>query len=94
VKEYIEENNSRFVLHFTPTHSSWLNLIERWFAEITSKRIRRESWNNVEELITAIKEFIDTWNKNGKPFVWHKTADIILSSSNYSASLIKSGNLP
>jgi transposase len=80
VKEYVEKNNSRFVLHFTPTHSSWLNLVERWFGEITNKRIRRESWNNVKELINAIKEFIDNWNENGKPFVWHKTADNILSS--------------
>jgi transposase len=79
VKEYLEKHKRRFVIHFTPTHSSWLNLVERWFAEITNKRIRRESWDNVKDLIRAIKEFIDNWNENGKPFVWHKSANDILA---------------
>ncbi|GHV21611.1 IS630 family transposase [Spirochaetia bacterium] len=80
VKEYLEKHKDRFVTHFIPTHSSWLNLVERWFAEITNKRIRRESWSSVAELIDAIKIFIKDWNKTGKPFIWKKTADNILTS--------------
>jgi transposase len=78
VKEYIESMDGRFVLHFIPTHSSWLNLVERWFAEITNKRIRRESWNSVEELITAIRSYIKTWNKSKRFFSWIKTPEVIL----------------
>jgi transposase len=80
VKEYIEGVPGRFELHFIPTHSSWLNLVERWFAEITNKRIRRESWNSVKELVKAIKEYIKSWNKESKPFTWTKSADVIIGS--------------
>ena len=80
VKEFIEKRNGRFVFHFTPTHASWLNLVERWFAELTNKRIRRESWKSVQELVTAIKLFIDDWNKLGKPFMWTKSPDSIFNS--------------
>jgi transposase len=70
----------RFVLHFTPTSSSWLNLVERWFAELTTKKLRRGSHRSVRELNTDIRAWIDTWNANPRPFVWTKTADEILDS--------------
>ena len=72
------QKHKRFHLHFTPTSSSWLNLIERWFAEITRKRIRRGVFKNVPELVSAIKKFIDINNQNPKPFVWTKKVDDIL----------------
>lgn len=64
----------RFHLHFIPTSSSWLNMVERWFREITTKRIRRGSFHNVEQLEAAILDYIDTHNEDPKPFVW--TADL------------------
>jgi transposase len=70
----------RFVLHFTPTSSSWLNLVERWFAELTSKKLRRGAHRSVRELNTDIRAWIETWNDDPKPFVWTKTADQILES--------------
>jgi transposase len=70
----------RFVLHFTPTSSSWLNLVERWFAELTSKKLRRGAHRSVRQLNTDIRAWIDTWNDNPRPFVWTKTADQILDS--------------
>jgi transposase len=70
------------VEHYIPTHSSWLNLIERWFAEITNKRIRRESWSSLAELEKAITEYIASWNKTGRRFVWTKAADDIQNSIN------------
>ena len=78
VTEYLESKGERFKLHFTPTHSSWLNLVERWFAEITNKRIRRGSWNSVKQLEKAIYSFIRQWNKSSKTFSWTKSADVIL----------------
>jgi transposase len=78
--EYLAAHTERFSLHFIPTHSSWLNMVERWFSEITSKRIRRESWDSVQELVKAIKEFITTWNKSKRKFVWTKSAPQILDS--------------
>src|SRR5205807_5150574 len=65
----------RFQVHFTPTYGSWLNLVERWFAELTNKRIRRRVFRSVRELETAIREYIDVHNEAPKPFVWTKTAD-------------------
>jgi transposase len=70
----------RFVLHFTPTSSSWLNLVERWFAELTTKLLRRGAHRSVRELNTDIRAWIDTWNDDPRPFVWTKTADEILDS--------------
>jgi transposase len=70
----------RFQLHFTPTDSSWLNLVERWFAELTSKWLRRGTHRSVAELEQAIQAWIDTWNQNPRPFVWTKTADQILDT--------------
>jgi transposase len=70
----------RFTLHFTPTYSSWLNLVERWFAELTNKWLRRGTHRSVKELAASIRTWINNWNDNPQPFVWHKTADEILDS--------------
>ena len=70
----------RFVLHFTPTSSSWLNLVERWFAELTTKLLRRGAHRSVRDLNTDIRAWIDTWNEQPRPYVWTKTADQILDS--------------
>ncbi len=70
----------RFHVHFTPTYGSWLNLVERWFAEITNKRIRRGVFRSVRELEAAIRDYIDVHNEAPKPFVWTRTADEILAS--------------
>jgi transposase len=78
VQEYFASVPGRFVQHFIPTHSSWMNLVERWFAEITNKRIRRGSFESLPELITAIKDYIRTWNKSGRSFSWTKKPDEIL----------------
>src|ERR1700741_3392495 len=70
----------RYHLHFTPTHASWLNLIERWFGLLTERQIRRGSHASVGQLKTAIQEFLDASNEHPKPFVWTKSADTILAS--------------
>jgi transposase len=70
----------RFTLHFTPTSSSWLNLVERWFAELTTKKLRRGAHRSVRQLNADIRAWIETWNGDPKPYVWTKTADQILES--------------
>jgi len=70
----------RFYFHFIPTHSSWLNLVERWFAELTNKWLRRSAHRSVAELRTAIEQWLATWNENPRPFIWTKSADQILST--------------
>jgi len=70
----------RFALHFTPTSSSWLNLVERWFAELTTKKLRRGAHRTVRELNADIRAWIETWNDDPKPYVWTKTADQSLES--------------
>jgi transposase len=70
----------RFHLHFTPTGASWLNLVERWFAELTEKQIRRGSHHSTRELEQAIHAFLDVTNDEPKPFIWTKAADQILES--------------
>jgi len=70
----------RFHVHFTPTYGSWINLVERWFAELTNKRIRRGVFRSVKDLEAAIREYIDVHNEDPRPFVWTKTADQILAS--------------
>ena len=70
----------RFQVHFTPTYGSWLNLVERWFAELTTKHLRRGVHRSVRGLEAAIREFIAAHNPGAKPFVWTKTADEILAS--------------
>jgi len=70
--------HSRFHVHFTPTGSSWLNMVERFFRDLTEKRLRRGAFRDVEELIMAIGEYIDQHNENPKPFIWTaKAADIL-----------------
>ena len=78
VKAWLKKH-PRFVLHYVPTSCSWLNLIERWFAELTNKRIRRDSFLSVDDLTTAIEEFLSAWNENPKPFVWTATVDSIVA---------------
>jgi transposase len=70
----------RFTLHFTPTYSSWMNLVERWFAELTNKWLRRGTHRSTKELEESIANWITTWNHDPKPFVWHKSADEILDT--------------
>ena len=70
----------RFHVHFTPTYASWLSLVERWFAALTTKQIRRGAFRSVPQLKTAIQAFIDAHHANHTPFVWTKTADQILAS--------------
>lgn len=70
----------RFHLHFTPTGSSWLNLVERWFAELTTEQIRRGAHKTVPALGKDIRAWIATWNEEPRPYVWTKTADHILEA--------------
>ena len=72
------EMHPRFTLHFTPTSASWLNLVERWFRELTEKRVRRGSFESVPELIAAIEEYLAASNADPKPFVWHASVQSIL----------------
>ena len=74
-----EFRHPRFVSHFVPTRSSWLNLVERWFGELTRKRIRRGSFASVADLHQAIEEFLRAWNENPKPFVWTATVASIIA---------------
>jgi transposase len=70
----------RFHVHFTPTSASWLNLVERWFALLTERQLRRGVHRSTKELKAAINGFIEQHNSDPKPFIWHKTADQILDS--------------
>ena len=81
VKQWLSKHK-RFHLHFIPTSSSWLNLIERWFGEITRKRIRRGVFHSVPALIAAIEEYVQLNNQNPQPFVWTKKVDQILEKIN------------
>ena len=69
----------RFHLHFTPTYSSWLNQVERWFGLITQQAIRRGSFKSVKELIAKISHFVQHYNRNSKPFAWTVTANSIFN---------------
>ena len=80
VLEWLDDpKRARFHVHFIPYSSSWLNLVERWFKEITDKRIRRGSFRSVDELIDAIDDWSAHWNDNPQPFVWTKTAEEIIT---------------
>jgi transposase len=70
----------RFHVHFTPTSSSWLNLVERWFAELTNRKLRRSAHRSVTELEADVRAWINAWNADPKPFIWTKTADEILAT--------------
>jgi len=78
VKSWIRRH-PRFHLHFIPTSSSWLNLVERWFREISDKRIRRGVFRSVPELIAAIQEYLDNHNQNPRVFVWTASVDRIMA---------------
>jgi transposase len=83
----------RFVLHFTPTSASWLNLVERWLAELTTKKLQRSTHTSVRVLNEDIQSWIDTWNNNPKPYVWVKTAEEILDSvASYCKRITDSGH--
>jgi hypothetical protein len=73
---WVEINN----VHFTPTSASWLNLVERFFGQISEKWIKRSAHTSVAELEQSIRYYIDTHNADPKPFLWHKSADAILAS--------------
>lgn len=79
VTKWLAHPKRRFHLHFTPTSSSWLNLVERWLKEITDKRIRRGSFRSVDELIAAIDHWSEHWNDDPQPFVWHRTVEEIIA---------------
>ena len=68
----------RFTFHFTPTYGSWMNLVERWFSALTTKKLQRSAHDSVAALVGDITDWVDTWNENPRPFIWHKTADEIL----------------
>lgn len=82
------DNHPRFHLHFVPTSSSWLNLVERWFGELTRRRIRRGSFHSAQELIQAIHDYIQANNENPRPFLWTKKADAILEKVNRCKAVI------
>jgi transposase len=72
------QRHSRFVPHFVPTSSSWLNLVERWFGELTGKRIRRGVFVSVDALVAAIEEYLAAWNTKPRPFIWTATLESII----------------
>lgn len=74
------KRHRRFTLHYTPTYSSWLNQVERWFSELTTKKLRRGTHHSVAELRRDINDWVEHWNANPRPFVWRKTADEILDN--------------
>ena len=78
VRDWLDKH-PRFHLHFTPTSSSWLNLVERWFRELTDKALRRGVFHSVPDLISKIEDYLTAHNDNPKPFVWTATADDILT---------------
>ena len=78
VKKWLDKH-PRFRLHFTPTSSSWLNLVERWFRDLTDKAIRRGVFHSVNDLITAIEDYLKANNDNPKPFIWTATTEQILA---------------
>lgn len=85
-------SHPRFHLHFIPTSSSWLNLVERWFGEITRKRIRRGIFRSVDDLITAIDDYVVHNNKNPRPFVWTKKADDIIQKVERCKAILRTGH--
>ncbi len=82
VREWLAAN-PRFTVHFTPTHASWMNLVEVWFGLVERQAIRRGVFKSVKDLNTKIRAFIDGWNDRAHPFVWTKTADQILAKTNH-----------
>src|SRR5499425_2999609 len=91
VKKWLAER-PRYYVHFTPTGSSWLNQIERWFGEITRKRIRRGSFGSVRELVKAIRDYIRQYNKNPRPFQWVASASRIIRKVNKYKEISETGD--
>lgn len=94
VKAWLKKH-PRFMCHFVPTSSSWLNLVERWFRELTQKAIRRGSFLSVPDLKEAIDEFMHAWNENPKPFIWKATVEEIIKKidrARAKAEQIKAGS--
>jgi transposase len=75
-----DPKQARWHLHFTPTSSSWLNLVERWFSELTQRRLRRGIFSSVTDLVDAIETWVACWNDDPRPFVWHATAAKIINT--------------
>ena len=73
------DKHPRYVMHFTPTSASWLNMVERFFRDIAQNRIKRDSFASVSELVQAIAQYIEHHNKNPKPFIWTARASDILA---------------
>jgi len=88
VKNWLTKHR-RFKLHFTPTSSSWLNRVERWFGKLTDKRIRRGTFFSVEELEAAIDEYLEENNKQPKPFAWTATVEQILAKVNRCKAILE-----
>ena len=76
---FAHPKRDRWHLHFTPTSSSWLNLVEGWFSLLSKKRLQRGVFNSIDALTEAIKLWTEHWNDNPKPFIWTKTAEAILT---------------
>ena len=74
------KRHRRYHFHFTPTSGSWLNLVERWLAELTTKAVRRGSFSSIDDLQRAIAQFLEAWNDQPKPFVWTDTVESILAN--------------
>jgi hypothetical protein len=88
------KRHPRFVPHFVPTSSSWLNLVQRWFGELTAKAVRRGSFTSVADLQSSIAAFLEAWNENPNPLVWTATAESIqakLARCRQTLEQIKSG---
>jgi len=79
IKKWLQKH-PRWEFHFTPTSSSWLNLVERWFSELTTKKLQRSTHNNVTQLVNDIIIWAETWNEKPRPYTWTKTANEILES--------------
>ena len=73
------KDRRRWHLHCTPTSSSWLNVVERWFKELTDKRLRRDAFTSVDDLAAAITTWAEHWNTDPKPFIWKATAQDIIA---------------
>jgi transposase len=85
-------NHPRFHMHFTPTSASWLNMVERFFSEITTKQIRRGIFRSTKELEKTIMDFLKIHNENPKIFTWTKDADTILSKVNKCKEVLQTGH--
>jgi transposase len=89
VREWLLRH-SRFHFHFTPTYGSWMNLVERWFSALTTKTLQRSAHRSVQALAQDIRDWVETWNDNPRPFTWHKSAEEILDRlAGYCRSLNK-----